>query len=131
MNESEHTMSKSIKSATPARELSTLERAQFAAMQANSARETYATYLKEISYRFAHMNEEYERVLSYNASEQQQAQNIISHVQQMQQNMRIDLLAKYASEIEKQSSAVAIYRSLLSTDEQAELDQFIARYNAE
>lgn len=117
--------------ATPAREMSTLDRAKFAAMQMNNARETYATYMKEIGQRMSRMNEEFARVTSYSNNEMQQAQSVISFVQEMQQNMRVDLIAKYASEIEKQRAAVDIYRSFLSADEQAEIDQFVARYNAE
>ena len=116
---------------TPAREMSTLDRAKFAAMQMNNARETYNTYMKEISMRMSRMHEEFTRTTSYASNEMHQAQNAISFVQEMQQNMRVDLLAKYASEIVKQEQALDIYRSLLSTDEQAEIDQFVARYNAE
>lgn len=123
--------SKNTKPAAPAVEMSTLDRAKFSAMQMNNARETYNTYMKEISMRMSRMHEEFTRTTSYASNEMHQAQNAISFVQEMQQNMRVDLLAKYASEIVKQEQALDIYRSLLSADEQAEIDQFVARYNAE
>lgn len=130
MNKRNSAMQKTAAPA-PAREMSTLDRAKFAAMQMNNARETYNTYLNEITQRMMRMNEEFSRVTSYQTNEMQQAQSVISFVQEQQQNMRIDLIAKYASEIEKQRTAFDIYRSFLSADEQAEIDQFVARYNAE
>lgn len=113
-------------STTPAIEQSPAMKIAFeAAVRLNSARRSYAEYERDMFERLERAAKDVREAERFGDSYSHRAGNMLQAVMNLSSNMRPDLVAKYAGEIDTQSAILKAIESQLTEAEKAELAKIL------
>jgi len=122
-------MSKTTKPTTTRREISPLmQQCSLAAYNIGTARRGYAEERAKIMDRLNLAVAAVSSAESYTDTITGKAGNMITAIDQLTSNMRLDLIVKYAGQIEASQAVVAALTPLLSESEQAEIATILEMY---
>jgi hypothetical protein len=97
-----------------------------AAIELRAARSSYDETLSEITYRLNRATNEVQKAGSYGNTMSAQAGTMIQELTNLNSRMRLDLLAKYAGEIDSATAVLKALRPNLTEEELAVLAQYEA-----
>lgn len=97
-----------------------------AAMELRSARRSYARDLADIHERLNRASKDVADSATYGDTFGHQAGNIVQTISRLADNMRLDLLVKYAAAIDANTAVLAAIRDQLTDEERALLAQYEA-----
>jgi hypothetical protein len=117
-----------MKNQTPATTVSPImEAATRAAFELRSARHSYEQAHQDILKRLERSRQDVEDSSRYGTTMGGQAGNIVTALREVTSNMRLDLLVRYASEIDANQKVLDVYMNhLLTEDEKARIEQILS-----